>query len=242
MLKIAAIGVVLLASMTGGLTLAADAPEGLRSALDELIPGRSPDKVRETPIDGLYEVTYGSQVVYFTEDGRYLVKGDLIDLERHVNLTEKARNGVRRKLMARVDEGQMIAFGPKDAEHTINVFTDVECPYCRKLHREMDQLNEHGIRVRYLLFPRAGAGSSSYKQSVDVWCADDQQRALTRAKSGQSVKDRQCEHPIEEHMALGKKVGVTGTPAIVLSDGTMIPGYQPADRLAKMLDRREGGG
>ena len=130
----------------------------------------------------------------------------------------------------------MIVFPAKEQKHVITVFTDIDCGYCRKLHAEMDKYNEEGITVRYLMFPRAGVDSPSYKKAVTVWCSKDQLDAMTRAKNGENLPNLTCDNPIQEEYELGQLIGVRGTPAIVMDDGGMLPGYVPAARLAKALE------
>ena len=131
----------------------------------------------------------------------------------------------------------MIIFKPEgEIKAVMNVFTDVDCGYCRKFHQEVPQLNAMGIEIRYLAYPRAGIPSGSYDKIAKAWCAEDQQDILTKVKSGQRVDVEVCDNnPIAEHYAFGSSIGVTGTPAIILMDGTLIPGYQPADNFAKLL-------
>jgi thiol:disulfide interchange protein DsbC len=135
-----------------------------------------------------------------------------------------------------------VVFGPKDAPYTITVFTDIDCGFCRRLHAEIGKYNASGIRVRYLFMPRAGKGSESYKKAVGVWCAKDRQRAMTDAKAGKDVPAQDCKNPVDEHLALAELLGINGTPALILPDGELLPGYVPADRLkAAMEDRKAAG-
>ena len=136
----------------------------------------------------------------------------------------------------------MIVFAPEGKpSYTITVFTDIDCGYCRKLHGEMAGYNAEGIKVQYLFYPRAGEGSPSFAKAVSVWCADDRRTALTDAKAGKSIPDKTCPNPVKEHLELGEKMGVSGTPAIVLENGEMVPGYIPPKRLAAMLKEKLGG-
>ncbi len=217
-----------------------DATGALRARLSALVPGLQPDSIEPSPVQGVYEVTYGAQILYLSADGRYFFRGNLIDLEHRKDLTEAAASQARLELLNKVDERQMIVFSPAHPEHTITVFTDIDCGYCRKLHSEIDQYMKEGIEVRYLAFPRAGVDSSSYKKAVNVWCADDRNTAITKAKRDEPVPDRTCDNPVKEQMALGQMLGVSGTPAIVLENGEMIPGYQPAKPLGEMLDSLAG--
>jgi thiol:disulfide interchange protein DsbC len=197
-----------------------------------------PDKVESTPVDGLYEVVYGSNVYYVSADGRYLLNGDLVDVKSRTNLTEKKRSDARLEAMAEVDESDMIIYKASDKEkHTISVFTDIDCGYCRKLHEGMAEMNDLGITVRYLAYPRAGIGSPSYDKAVSVWCAEDSHKAMDEAKRGARLAKANCDAPVKAQMALGASIGVTGTPAIVLEDGTLMPGYLPPKKLAAALDK-----
>jgi thiol:disulfide interchange protein DsbC len=131
----------------------------------------------------------------------------------------------------------MVSFGPANAEHTITVFTDVDCTYCRKLHQEMDQFNDQSIRVRYLFYPRHGPGSEGWKKADAVWCSEDQQAAMTRAKRGENIEGKDCgATPVASHYEMGNRVGVRGTPAILLESGQLISGYVPANELATYLN------
>lgn len=213
--------------------------ERLTQSLAALLPNMKPDSIVETPINGLYEVMFGARLLYVSEDGRYLMQGTLIDVKGRENLTEPRVAQAKIKAVEAVGEKNMLIYGPDDAKHTVTVFTDIDCGYCRKLHAEMDQINQNGIRVRYLLYPRTGKNSESYNKAVSAWCADDPKTALTTAKQGKSIPQRTCDNPVDEHLDLGRVFALQGTPALVLDDGEMIPGYVPADRLKTMLDQRK---
>jgi thiol:disulfide interchange protein DsbC len=216
------------------------APEAVVQALKRIIKVDF-DKVSitESAIKGLYEVLVGSEVVYVSDDGQHLIVGDIRDMKTGQNLTDNKRAQLRIKEIATLDEKEMIVFAPKKAtKYTIDVFTDVDCPYCAKFHNEVPELNKNGVKVRYLAFPRAGAGSKTYKTMVSVWCAEDRQQAITDAKAGQEVKPTTCNNPIDKQYELGKRIGVSGTPAMLLSNGELVPGYVPAKRLITFLKRK----
>jgi thiol:disulfide interchange protein DsbC len=203
-----------------------------------LLPGIRPDEIRSTPLGNLYEVTFGGRLVYLTADGRFLIQGKIIDLETRTEITEERLSELKMAALAEVNEDQMVIYGPEDAKDTITVFTDIDCGYCRKLHAEMGRYNEAGIRIRYLFYPRAGIGSDSYEKAVSVWCADDRKAAMDKSKAGENIPARTCENPVDEHYALGQTMRVTGTPALLLEGGEMVPGYVPADKLRQALDAR----
>ena len=186
-------------------------------------------------LPNIYEVMYGTEVVYFSSDGKYFLAGDMIELETRTNLSDFAKQSVRKDIMDREDF-KPVVFKAENEKHKLTVFTDIDCGYCAKLHREMPQINAKGITVEYLMFPRAGLQSKSFDKAVSMWCADDQQKSMTDAKERREISNKSCENPIAAQYKLGQEVGVTGTPALITSTGKLIPGYMPADRLAAMLD------
>ncbi len=239
-----ACGLLLGASLAAAETAAEDK---IGQRIQALLDGMKPDSVTQSPVSGLYEVLVQNNLFYVSADGDYLLQGDrqgnvnIIDLETRENLSKTRRNKINAELLAEVPTDEMIVFGKDDAKHKVTVFTDIDCGYCRKLHQDMDGYLEQGIQVRYLFFPRAGVGSESYNKSVSVWCSDDKQAAMTQAKSGESLPKRECENPVAEQKALGEQMGVSGTPALVLEDGELVPGYVPPERLAIFLEMKSQG-
>lgn len=210
-----------------------DVEQSIRS----LAPGATSIAISETPIEGLLMVQIEGDIVYATSDGKYLIQGRVLDMATREDLTESAKAEVRRALLAKVDSGSQITFAPADPKYDLMVFTDIDCGYCRKLHAEIDQYNEQGIAIHYMAFPRAGVGSHSYDKAVSVWCAGNQRDALTQAKLGEEPDPAQCDNPIDEQYALGRELGVTGTPSLLTSAGQMIPGYVPPAQLRARLDQ-----
>lgn len=216
----------------------------VRNSLKILLPGLVPDSVRPTPLDNLFEVAFGTRIVYLTGDGRFLLQGKLIDLETRTEITENRLSELKLAAIKAVSEDDMVIFAPEQTRHTITVFTDIDCGFCRRLHSEMDEYHGQGIAVRYLFYPRAGIGSDSYNKAVSVWCADDRKAAMNRAKAGESVPLKTCDNPVDAHYELGQSMRIQGTPALVLEDGEILPGYVPAAKLRGALDQRfpgEGG-
>ena len=235
------VAAVLLSVAHGPAQAVGDVPAALSTRLEVLAPGMKPDYVTETALSGMYEVRFGSIIVYLSGDGRYMLRGDLIDLDAGRNVTEAARQTVRTETVGALGQTNMIVFAPDAPKHTITVFTDVDCGYCARMHSQMADYNRLGIGIRYVAFPRAGIGSPTYDKMVSVWCADDQHTAMTDAKAGIAVNPARCENPVERQYEAGKAIGVTGTPAIVLQSGELIPGYVPPDELLSRLDERTSG-
>ncbi|HKU16666.1 MAG TPA: DsbC family protein [Steroidobacteraceae bacterium] len=216
---------------------AASAAARVHSELVKHVPGLKPEQVRPSQVPGLFEVTFGNGTAYVTADGKYLVKGELYDVATRTNLTEAGRVDQRRAVLATIKDADAIVFAPPQPKHTITVFTDVECGYCRKLHSEIAQYNDRGIAVRYVAYPRAGPGSDDWKTMEAVWCSSDRRDALTRAKRGEKIeRPENCgKTPVAEQYALGEQLGVPGTPMIVLDDGRKLDGYVSAGQLTAMF-------
>lgn len=195
------------------------------------------EDVRQSPVPGLYEVSSGAEVGYVSADGRFYIDGDVFDMGSKANLTEDRRKQGRLALLAGIDDEDAIVFAPKTpARHTVTVFTDTECVYCRRMHGEMAELNRLGIRVRYLMYPRGGPGSDAWQKAEAVWCSDDRQDALTRAKRGEKVTSRSCDTPIAAQYELGRQLGITGTPGIITDRGEFLAGYATAAYLGAYLE------
>ena len=210
----------------------------LRATLAKKVPGAKPEDVRVSPIPGLYEIALGSSIAYISADGRYLINGDLYEVQSRTNLTEARRTDTRMKALAGVNEQDMIIFAPAvPVKHTITVFTDVDCAYCRKLHSEIAELNNLGIKVRYMAFPRTGPGTESWAKAEAVWCAKDRKDAITRAKLGENVKAAKCgATPVAREYAMGEDLGVSGTPAIITDKGEYLGGYLPPKKMLAYLE------
>ncbi|MFQ5658948.1 MAG: DsbC family protein [Gammaproteobacteria bacterium] len=211
--------------------------ETITTALKGVFPDLEVTRIRKSRIDGLYEVMLGPEVIYVSGDGRFLFQGNLLDLQQHRNLSEEQRKNARVDLLRNIPKNEFIEFAPEHVKHTIYVFTDITCPYCQRLHKDMPTLNKLGIAVRYLAFPRAGVPSRTYEDMESVWCAADRNKALTDAKLGKKVKSKQCNNPVAHQFALGQAMGVRGTPAIYLENGRELPGYMPPKAIAQAIQQ-----
>jgi thiol:disulfide interchange protein DsbC len=216
----------------------------IKKVLGALMPQAQADSIKPAGFPGMYEAIYGSQIIYISSDGRYMLEGDLYDLKNRTNLTEGKRRVGRAKVVADMDEKDMVVFAPKKEmiKHTITAFTDIDCGYCRKLHKQIKDYNDLGIAIRYAAYPRSGVNTPSYFKAVSVWCADDRKTAMTKSKAGETLPRADCKNPVKDQMEAAKLVGVTGTPTLVLEGGRVIPGYVEPKRLLKILQQFEGEG
>jgi thiol:disulfide interchange protein DsbC len=209
----------------------------VRAAIAKKFPEVKVGDIQPSPIPGIYQVPIGADMAYVSADGRYIIAGDMYEIDTRTNLTEQGRTAGRAKLLSKLDERDMIVFSPQVVKHTITVFTDVECGYCRKLHSQIDQLTKLGVKVRYAAYPRSGPDTDDWRKMEAVWCAKDRQSAITQAKLGQVVKGEKCgATPVARQFQLGEDLGVRGTPAIFSPSGEYIGGYLPPAELVKQLD------
>ncbi|PHS70978.1 MAG: disulfide bond formation protein DsbC [Methylophaga sp.] len=235
MLKRQCLWLILLAWM--GIAQAADNTE-MREKLELVMPGVNIESLQPLDNTGLYEVVINGEILYFSEDARYAIQGDVISLETRQNLTEIKRVNMKKKSLASLDEADLIIYEPEKVEHTLTVFTDIDCGYCRKLHKQMAEYNAQGIRIRYMAFPRSGVDSEAFDKAEDVWCAKDRQQAMTDAKNDKHVVSDRCDSPVKAQYEMGQRLGVKGTPSLFLESGEMLPGYVAPKRLKKILDER----
>ncbi|MDG2107935.1 MAG: DsbC family protein [Woeseiaceae bacterium] len=210
--------------------------EDVRAKMSSMFQEIEPEHINSSPVDGWYTVQKGLMVAYVSKDGRYLLQGDLIDLDSQVNLSEITRTDSRRTLILSFEDDQFISFTPEVVKHRVTIFTDIDCTYCRKLHSQINDYLAAGIEIRYILYPRNGPASPSWNTSEDVWCSGDRNAALTAAKLDRSFDSKNCDmSAISEQYMLGQSVGLTGTPAIVFEDGTIVNGYLPPEALVSRL-------
>jgi thiol:disulfide interchange protein DsbC len=231
----------LLACLGLSASLWAAAPAEAPTSLDAVaghIKGAKGADLHATPVPGIYEYRRGAELAYVTADGKYAFAGDLYQLSDNSNLSDTRRRELRRALIGAVPEANMLVFSPAEPKYTVTVFTDVDCGYCRALHKQIAEYNRLGIRVRYLSFPRGGPGTESWTRAEQVWCAEDRKATLTRAKLGEALTGKTCSpNPVADEYALGKAIGLSGTPGIVTESGDLLPGYlPPAALLAQLKD------
>jgi thiol:disulfide interchange protein DsbC len=229
-----------LVAMPLGFAAAGAAAQTLsKEELASRLNGVEAKDISESPVPGVYQVAIGANVAYVTNDGRYIIRGDIFDAETSTNVTEETREKARVGMLEGVDPQSMIVFKPADGnvKHKITIFTDIDCGYCRQFHREIDKVTALGIEVHYLFYPRTGPNTESWAKADQVWCAPNHNAALTRAKLGGEIPEApKCATPVTSHYELGQRIGVRGTPAIFSETGELIGGYLPPATLAKVLD------
>lgn len=215
--------------------------EEIQTHLASVSPRLANVEVEETAVEGVYRFWAGADLTHVYYADGHLIIGDMLDLERKVSLGSEAKQTRVAKLL-NDNSAKTIVYGPKDPKRVINVFTDIDCGWCRRLHNEIPTLTAAGIQVRYYAFPRAGLASNSAKKYQSVWCSTNQQTAMDDAKAGKDPEVKTCENPIADTYQLGQQVGVRGTPNIILDDGSSPrAGFIPAADLINMLGLNKAG-
>jgi len=220
---------------------AAGSPEArVRGVLKDLNPKIRVDSIEAAPVPGFRQVVAGGQVIYVSDDGKYLFQGDLLDVVNKKDMSEAALAKVRGEVLKTLPMADRIVYAPAGTpKHKVVVLTDVECGYCRKFHSEIAEYTKRGIEVEYMAFPRAGLGSADYRKLVSVWCADDRKKALTDAKNDRPVPNKTCTTPVDMQYNAGLRMGLTGTPMILTTDGQFVGGYLPPDALLQRMQQLE---
>ena len=225
-----------LALLAPSLVAGAELPEKYQY-IQDAFPDVEITSVQPSPIPGFLEMSLGAELFYVTDDAKYFIRGDIFEVKSRANITEASRSAARGKYLAQIDPESTILFAAEDSQYTVTVFTDIDCGYCRKLHREMADYNEAGISVRYVFFPRSGPGTPSWEKAEQVWCSDSRQDAMTRAKSNLPLQAKDCgTTPIAAHYEIVGELGLRGTPAIFTEKGQHVMGYMAADELLEILE------
>ncbi len=207
-----------------------------RVAIAAKMQGVNAEDLHASPVPGLYELLRAGDAAYVSSDGKYAIVGDLYETGSNKDLTENRRRDLRLKMLAAIPESQMVVFGPLNAKHTITVFTDMDCAYCRKLHSQISDYNRLGIKVRYIAYPRSGPNTASWSKAEQVWCATDRKTALTEAKLGKTLPNKICaNNPVAKEYELGQQFNLQGTPTLILGNGELVAGYLPPQDLAEQL-------
>lgn len=221
-------------------------PEQIQSLLQSKFPSAKIQHVAMSEINGLYSFMLQGDLYYISNNGKYLIKGQMLDIStpkvknvssERLSEIQKLESPMRMAAINDLDEGGMVVYKAPDEKHVVTIFTDVDCGFCQKLHRERQNYLDLGITLRYLAFPRAGLDSKSAAKLEGIWCAADQQTAMTEAKIQHKYRSGSCETPFKEHMALVRQFGLNGTPGIILENGDLIGGYLPAEVLSKRLNQ-----
>lgn len=196
--------------------------KAVRDAMHSLLPMTKIDEVVKSDLPGFYEVVVSGQVVYVSADGKYLLQGNLYNVAQKKDLTAGRVATMRGQAVQRLPDTKKMVFSPAHPKHTVTVFTDVDCPYCRQFHKQIAEFNREGIAVKYVLFP-LDIHPGADKKAVAVWCSPDRNGAYTAAMNGQDPGTGTCpNNPVSETKALAIAIGINATPTVLAEDGSQI--------------------
>lgn len=219
----------------------ADAVDKIREAIERSGLNAPVEEIVSGPMPGIYTLKLeGGRVLYTSENGEYFIQGRIHQFKdgAMVNVTAQQEMSGVSKAIGEIANDDMIRFSADYPQAEITVFTDISCPFCHKLHDHMDELNDAGITVNYLAYPREGLKSDDYQTMVSVWCSGDRQKALSKAIDGDDVETAECSNPVKDQFRLGQLIGVKGTPTIIFADGSLISGYRPPEMIIKAAKAR----
>ena len=236
-MRFIALSAGLVLALSTAVVQAAEPDQAIRKTLKTIQPDLPIEAIAESAMPGVFQVQLkGGRLLYASANGEFILQGNLYQMQDGdvVNLTEQHASAATAQMLKDAPVAEMVVYAPENPKTHITVFTDTDCGYCQKLHAEIPELNRLGIEVRYMAFPRQGIDSHGYKTMVSVWCSKDRQAAMDLAKTRKEVPSATCDNPVAKQYELGQMIGVNGTPAIVLANGQLIPGYQPAPQLAEL--------
>jgi thiol:disulfide interchange protein DsbC len=211
--------------------------------LKPYFPEIKTENISTSELDGYYEVVLTNpwiDVMYISMDGKYVIQGAVTDLELMTNISTNRINSIKRAILESISDEDKIIFKAENEQYVVHIFTDVDCPYCAKLHADMKELNALGITVKYLASPLEQLHPNAQSAMEKIWCAEDRALAIHNYKTsrGRDLPDSpECVNPVAEQLAISKQLGVNGTPSIFFENGTNLPGYLPPnDVLNRILE------
>ena len=225
------ISIIVLSLFIAGCSQTIDETEQARKSIQESYPDLSIESIKKVD-ENFFEVIIHGEIFYLSSDYKYFIAGNVINVKTKENITEVSRKSRRLSILENLNAENMIVYKPNKTNYILTIFSDTSCPYCQKLHEELDELIENNIEVRYILFPRFGQNTEAYMQMISIWCSDNQKTALDNENIEQNT---QCDNPLNENLELAQKLSVTGTPMMFTENGSVIPGYQPAKEIIKFL-------
>ncbi|MEC7833167.1 MAG: DsbC family protein [Pseudomonadota bacterium] len=227
--------IIFLTLFLSSCTQTTDELDQAKDAITQSYPNLPIENIRKVD-ENFFEVVIQGEIFYLSSDHKYFFAGNVIDVKTKENITETSRKGRRLSILETLKTENMIVYKPEQTDYVLTVFSDTSCPYCQKLHEELDKLIENNIEIRYILFPRFGQNSDAYVQMISIWCSEDKKLALDNVFDDKTIEQNtQCDNPMIENLDLAQKLSVTGTPMMFTENGTVIPGYQPADEIIKFL-------
>lgn len=224
-----------IAAFAAATTVFADAGD-VEKRLKEQYPATKITAVRETPVQGVYEVAMGRNVAYTDASGRYMIFGHLYDMKEQKDLTAQRLDEINKIDVSALPLSDAIKTVKGDGSRKLYVFSDPDCPFCQRLEREtMPKLDN--VTIYTFLYPLEELHPDAKRKAETIWCAKDRAKAWDDFMKSGKLPDQvtQCDNPVERNIRLGGSLGINGTPTIIMGDGAMVPGFVPASELERRL-------
>lgn len=237
----AAIAIIASLTVTVSSALAGPAKD-VEKRLKEQYPATKITAVRESQVKGVYEVIMGRNVAYTDESGRYMIFGHLYDMKEQKDLTADVLDDLNRVDVSLLPQTDAIKTVRGKGERKLFVFSDPDCPYCKRLEAELAKMDN--VTIYTLLYPLEGLHPDARRKAEAIWCAKDRVKAWEEFMANGKLPDASgCETPIDRNLRLGNTLGVNGTPTIIFADGAIAPGMLPAAEIERRLSGggRQGG-
>lgn len=215
------------------------AEKEIATRLHELYPSTRISDVHATAIDGIYEVVMGKNIGYTNSEGRYFMFGHIFDMTTQQDVTQQRIDALNVVNFAQLPLEDAIKTVRGKGQRVLAVFSDPDCPYCRKLEHELPRLDN--VTIYTFLMPLDGLHPESSKKAKAIWCSTNQSQALDNYMMNDEMPDmsKTCDNPIERNVQLGQKLNINGTPTLISGDGRVLPGMAPADQLEKFIAREQ---
>lgn len=219
-----------------------DPSANLKEASERFAERYPKTKVNEfslTPVPGIFEAAVGKEVIYFDKTARFLFSGRLLDMEKGQDLTDRRLKDIRRIDIKKLPLDKAVKEVKGNGSRTLIIFTDVDCPYSRKLAKTLEKVTD--VTVYTFLFPLVSIHPEAKAKSDAVWCAADSVKELAKALNGETVKSVAnnpiCTSPVESTLKLAAELGIGGTPTLINAAGDRTAGALPLEKLEEFINQ-----
>lgn len=231
MIQVLSVVSLMLCLMVTGEAFGSPKNKEAETAIGQAFPNAKIESIRLIKELKLYEVVVNGQVFYLSEDYRYVILGNIIDISAMKNITQERSNELMRVDFSKLDLKKAVKLS--SGKNAIAVFTDPDCPYCQKYHAELKKLKD--VSVYIFLFPLEKLHPKAKAKSISAWCSLDKVSAINKIFDGKEIPAKECDNPISENIAFAAQNRINGTPATIFSDGSVKNGYISAEQLQALL-------
>lgn len=218
-------------------TLASADENSLRKLIETAYPKMTVENVSKTNFANLYEVYMGGQIIYTDEKFTFLIaEGRMVDPKTKRDMTSDRLADLSKIDFSTLPLDQAVKVVKGNGSKKIAVFSDPDCPFCKRLEQnELSAIND--VTIYTFLLPLEQLHPDAANKAKAIWCSADKAKAWNDwVFNGQlPKKTNHCETPLEKNASLAKKLGVSSTPTLFFVDGKRLLGAYPAAEIEKAL-------